>query len=70
MVFPLYDDNSDRTTTPIVNYILIALNILVFVFFQHLGNERSLHLCVLDRAAGNRHWPTMLEPPIALSSIR
>jgi membrane associated rhomboid family serine protease len=41
MVFPLYDDNSDRTTTPVVNYILIALNIIVFVFFQGLGtNDR------------------------------
>jgi len=41
MVFPLYDDNSDRTTTPVVNYILIAINILVFVFLQQLGtNER------------------------------
>jgi membrane associated rhomboid family serine protease len=41
MVFPLYDDNSDRQTTPIVNYILIAINILVFVFLQQLGtNER------------------------------
>lgn len=41
MVFPLYDDNTDRTTTPIVNYIFIALNILVFVVFQGLGtNDR------------------------------
>jgi membrane associated rhomboid family serine protease len=41
MVFPLYDDNTDRTTPPIVNYILIAVNILVFVFLQQLGtNER------------------------------
>jgi len=41
MVFPLYDDNTDRTTLPIVNYILIAINILVFVFLQQLGtNER------------------------------
>jgi membrane associated rhomboid family serine protease len=39
MVFPLYDDNSDRNTTPIVNYILIALNILVFVFLQQLGSN-------------------------------
>jgi membrane associated rhomboid family serine protease len=39
MVFPLYDDNSDRATFPIVNYILIGLNILVFVFFQQLGNN-------------------------------
>jgi membrane associated rhomboid family serine protease len=41
MVFPLYDDNSDRATTPIVNYVLIAINILVFVFLQQLGtNDR------------------------------
>ena len=41
MVFPLYDDNTDRTTVPIVNYILIAINILVFVFLQQLGtNDR------------------------------
>jgi membrane associated rhomboid family serine protease len=39
MVFPLYDDNSDRTTTPVVNYILIAINILVFVFLQRLGAD-------------------------------
>lgn len=39
MVFPLYDDNSDRTTTPVVNYVLIAINILVFVFLQQLGNN-------------------------------
>jgi membrane associated rhomboid family serine protease len=41
MVFPLYDDNTGRRTTPVVNYILIAINILVFVFLQQLGtNER------------------------------
>src|SRR6185295_15220615 len=39
MIFPLYDDNSDRTTTPIVNYVLIAINILVFVFFQGFGSN-------------------------------
>ena len=39
MVFPLYDDNSDRLTTPIVNYAIIAINILVFVFLQQLGSN-------------------------------
>ena len=39
MIFPLYDDNTDRTTTPIVNYALIAINILVFVFLQQLGTN-------------------------------
>lgn len=38
-MFPLGDDNSDRTITPIVNYVLIAVNILVFVFLQGLGSN-------------------------------
>ena len=41
MVFPLYDDNSDRTTFPFVNYGIIALNIFVFVFLQQLGTNDS-----------------------------
>src|SRR5579885_1404955 len=41
MVIPLADDNSDRTITPVVNYALIAINVLVFVFAQGLGtNDR------------------------------
>ncbi len=38
-MFPIGDDNSDRTITPIVNYVLIAVNILVFVFLQGLGSN-------------------------------
>lgn len=41
MLFPIGDENSDRRTTPIVNYVLIGINLLVFVFLQGLGsNER------------------------------
>src|ERR1043166_5927252 len=39
MVFPLYDDNSDRTITPLINYAIIALNIFVFVVLQQLGSN-------------------------------
>ena len=35
-MLPIGDDNSDRTRFPFVNYILIALNILVFVFLQRM----------------------------------
>ncbi|HET8783542.1 MAG TPA: rhomboid family intramembrane serine protease [Pyrinomonadaceae bacterium] len=41
MVFPLYDDNTDRTTFPYVNYIFIAINIFVFVVLQRLGSDTS-----------------------------
>jgi membrane associated rhomboid family serine protease len=39
MLFPIADDNSDRRTTPVVNYVLILANILVFVFLQGFGNN-------------------------------
>lgn len=39
MFLPLGDDNRDRHTTPIVNYILLALNIIAFVFWQDMGNS-------------------------------
>jgi membrane associated rhomboid family serine protease len=38
-MIPIGDDNRDRTITPIVNYILIAINVLVFVLFQGMGNN-------------------------------
>ncbi len=38
-MIPLADDNTDRTTTPVINYLLLALNILVFVLFQGLGSN-------------------------------
>ena len=41
MVFPLYDDNSDRQTTPYVNYAIIALNIFVFVVLQGIGTNEQ-----------------------------
>jgi membrane associated rhomboid family serine protease len=34
MLLPIGDDNRDRRTTPIVNYILIIVNIVVFIFLQ------------------------------------
>lgn len=39
MLLPVGDDNSDRTITPYINYLLIALNILVFIFLQSAGND-------------------------------
>ena len=44
MIMPLYDDNSQRIRTPFVNYILIAINIFVFVMFQNFGeNEHFIY---------------------------
>src|SRR5688572_24935429 len=38
-MFPIGDDNSDVTITPIVNYLYIGINILVFVLLQQLGSN-------------------------------
>jgi membrane associated rhomboid family serine protease len=39
MVLPIGDDNSDRRTTPVVNYLLIGLNIFVFIYWQRWGHD-------------------------------
>jgi membrane associated rhomboid family serine protease len=38
-MFPIGDDNSDRTIAPVVNYAFIGINILVFVLLQQLGSN-------------------------------
>ena len=40
-MFPIGDDNSDRTITPIVNYAFIGINVLVFVLLQQLGSNEA-----------------------------
>lgn len=40
-MIPISDDDSDRKITPVVNYLIIAINILVFVFLQKLGSNEA-----------------------------
>ncbi len=39
MLLPIGDDNRDRQRTPYINYLLIALNIFVFIYWQRLGSN-------------------------------
>jgi membrane associated rhomboid family serine protease len=41
MLFPIADENYDRRSTPWVNYSIILINILVFVFLQGLGSNEK-----------------------------
>jgi membrane associated rhomboid family serine protease len=41
MIIPIGDDNRDRHLTPVVNYIFIALNIIVFIFLQGMGGDNA-----------------------------
>lgn len=38
-MFPIGDDNSDRRIMPVVNWAIIAVNILVFLLLQQLGTN-------------------------------
>lgn len=38
-MIPIGDDNSDRQLTPVINYTLVAINILVFIFLQGMGSN-------------------------------
>jgi membrane associated rhomboid family serine protease len=40
-MFPIGDDNTERTTQPIVNYVFIGLNVLVFLLLQQLGSNEA-----------------------------
>jgi membrane associated rhomboid family serine protease len=42
-MFPIGDDNSDRTRVPFVNYAFIAINILVFLLLQGLGGNDAFN---------------------------
>ena len=39
MVLPLADDNSERVSPPVVNLLLIGINVLVFCAFQWVGTN-------------------------------
>ena len=41
MLLPIGDDNRDRHITPFVNYILIAVNFLVFIFLQDYARDEQ-----------------------------
>jgi membrane associated rhomboid family serine protease len=41
MFTPIGDDNSDRKITPVVNYLLIATNIAVFILLQGAGSNMA-----------------------------
>jgi membrane associated rhomboid family serine protease len=38
-MIPIGDDNSDRKIFPFINFILIAINIIVFIVYQKLGAD-------------------------------
>lgn len=40
-MLPIGDDNSDRRLRPYINYLIIIINILVFVFVQGLGTNEA-----------------------------
>jgi membrane associated rhomboid family serine protease len=70
MFLPIGDDNRDRRTTPYINYLLIAINILVFVFWQEMGNDLDVmfaYATVPGEILSGKDIvtdPTLLEDPL------
>ncbi len=46
MVFPIGDDNTDRTSFPWVTVTLIVINVLVFVFLQGMGTNDAFTMAM------------------------
>ncbi|MER3430555.1 MAG: rhomboid family intramembrane serine protease [Blastocatellia bacterium] len=42
-MFPIADDNSDITIVPFVNYAIIGINVIVFVFLQQFGYNQPFN---------------------------
>ncbi|MEO5984615.1 MAG: rhomboid family intramembrane serine protease [Ferruginibacter sp.] len=40
-MIPIGDNDTDRIRTPFVNYLLIAINILVFIIYQDMGTNNA-----------------------------
>lgn len=40
-MFPIGDDDSDRSLQPMVNYVIIGINILVFLLLQQFGSNEA-----------------------------
>lgn len=48
MVFPIADDNSDRTLSPIVTIALIAINVFVFTVLQGMGSNNDFTMAFVQ----------------------
>jgi len=63
MVLPIGDDNRDRKTFPIVNYLLIGLNIFAFIYWQQWGKNVGLtyyYATVPGDVLSGRHIDTLI----------
>jgi membrane associated rhomboid family serine protease len=75
MFIPIGDDNRDRHTTPIVNYLLLIINILVFIFLQDMGRDIAFTFAYstvpAEILSGNDivTSPRMLEDPFTGQSV-
>ena len=56
MVFPLYDDNTDRHTTPFVNYAIIAAQHFCLCCSATAWNRHRFHLFIFDCSGRDYLW--------------
>src|SRR5437879_1241957 len=66
MVFPLSDDNRDRTTTPVVNIAIILANLIVLVVFQGMGTNEHFTMAFACVPEGIVTGQDKVTPPQAV----
>ena len=62
-MIPISDDNSQRQTTPYVNYALIVVNVAVFLWVYYLSKDTNYlvyNLSVIPRDIQHCPWSTCL----------
>ena len=63
MVMPLRDDDIDRRTVPVVTYVLIAINVLVWLLELGLGEQFiNGYSTVPFEITHNRIWSASRNP--------
>jgi membrane associated rhomboid family serine protease len=63
MVFPIGDDNSDRTIFPWVTVVLIVINVLVFVLPQGMGTNDAFTMAMATVPAEIATGKDLITPP-------
>lgn len=68
-MLPIGDDNTDRRLVPFLNYILILVNVLVFVFLQGAGSNLQFTLALSTVPAEIIQGRDIAVPPLEPTPI-
>jgi membrane associated rhomboid family serine protease len=68
-MLPLSDDNSQRRITPYINYLLIVVNVIVFIFLQGLGSNEAFLMSFSTVPQEILTNTDIISPPLGVTPI-